>query len=260
MRTRRISLFAFVVLLLAPLPGAADASAQATPVAVTCAATPLAAEPTAFPLTITDDAGRQVTIERSPTRIVSIAPSNTEMLFALGLDERIAGVDSYSTYPPEAGAKTPGRQLPRARPGARRRRRAGSDSGDGSACGNSSAGARGAGTADRRDRAYEPGRGLLRHAAGRHDHRRVDASAARGLRAPGAGRRGDGCRRRCTAATGLLRAESRSLYRRSGLLCRRPDRPRRRSERGRGRGGNVAANERRSGRHCGSGGHSPGGS
>ncbi|MDF3018322.1 MAG: periplasmic binding protein [Thermomicrobiales bacterium] len=105
MRTRRISLFAFVVLLLATLPGAADASAQATPIAVTCVATPLATEPTAFPLTITDDAGRQVTIERSPTRIVSIAPSNTEMLFALGLDERIAGVDSYSTYPPEATQK-----------------------------------------------------------------------------------------------------------------------------------------------------------
>jgi iron complex transport system substrate-binding protein len=105
MRTRRISLFAFVVLLLAPLPGAADASAQATPIAVTCVATPLAAEPAAFPLTITDDAGRQVTIERSPTRIVSIAPSNTEMLFALGLEERIAGVDSYSTYPPEAALK-----------------------------------------------------------------------------------------------------------------------------------------------------------
>jgi iron complex transport system substrate-binding protein len=104
-RTRRISLFAFVVLLLAPLLGATDASAQATPGAVTCAATPLAAEPRAFPLTITDDAGRQVTIERSPTRIVSIAPSNTEMLFALGLEERIAGVDSYSTYPPEAALK-----------------------------------------------------------------------------------------------------------------------------------------------------------
>ena len=83
----------------------ANASAQAIPVAVTCAATPLAAETTAFPLSITDDAGRQVTIERSPTRIVSIAPSNTEMLFALGLDERIVGVDSYSTYPPEAGQK-----------------------------------------------------------------------------------------------------------------------------------------------------------
>ncbi len=105
MRTGGVSLFAFVVLLLAPLLGAADASAQASPVGVTCAATPLAASPTAFPLTITDDAGREVTIEQSPTRIVSIAPSNTEMLFALGLDDRIVGVDSFSTYPPEARQK-----------------------------------------------------------------------------------------------------------------------------------------------------------
>src|SRR5215210_6738289 len=85
--------------------GAADASAQASPVAVTCAATPLAAEPTVFSQVITDDAGRKVTIERSPTRIVSIAPSNTEMLFALGLEERIVGIDSYSTDPPEAAQK-----------------------------------------------------------------------------------------------------------------------------------------------------------
>ena len=105
MRTRVVSLFSIVVFLLAPLLGAADASAQAPPVAVTCAATPLAANVTAFPLVITDDAGRQVTIERSPTRIVSIAPSNTELLFALGLDDRIVGVDSYSTYPPEAEHK-----------------------------------------------------------------------------------------------------------------------------------------------------------
>src|SRR5215212_6799740 len=105
MRTRRISLFAIATLLLIPLLSVANASAQATPVAVTCGATPVAAVATAFPLVVTDDAGREVRIERSPTRIVSIAPSNTEMLFALGLNERIAGVDSYSTYPPEAGQK-----------------------------------------------------------------------------------------------------------------------------------------------------------
>src|SRR5215213_7262341 len=104
-RTARVSLFAFLVVLLVPMLGAADTSAQASPVAVTCAATPLAAEPTVFSQVITDDAGRKVTIERSPTRIVSIAPSNTEMLFALGLDERIVGVDSYSNYPPEAAQK-----------------------------------------------------------------------------------------------------------------------------------------------------------
>jgi hypothetical protein len=137
MRTGGVSLFAFVVLLLAPLLGATDASAQATPGAVTCAATPLAAEPTAFPLTITDDAGRQVTIERSPTRIVSIAPSNTEMLFALGLEERWCRLVFHLS--PGGRAKTSSWQLPRARSRARSRGRAGSRPGDGSASGNCSA-------------------------------------------------------------------------------------------------------------------------
>jgi iron complex transport system substrate-binding protein len=36
-----------------------------------------------------------------PERIVSLCPSNTEILFALGLGERVVGVDSHSDYPPE---------------------------------------------------------------------------------------------------------------------------------------------------------------
>lgn len=36
-----------------------------------------------------------------PERIVSLCPSNTEILFALGLEERVVGVDSHSDYPPE---------------------------------------------------------------------------------------------------------------------------------------------------------------
>ncbi|HZX15033.1 MAG TPA: cobalamin-binding protein [Thermodesulfobacteriota bacterium] len=36
-----------------------------------------------------------------PERIVSLCPSNTEILFALGLDEQIVGVDSHSDYPPK---------------------------------------------------------------------------------------------------------------------------------------------------------------
>jgi len=45
-----------------------------------------------------------------PKRIVSLCPSNTEILFALGAGERVVGVDSYSDYPPEA------RGLPRVGP------------------------------------------------------------------------------------------------------------------------------------------------
>ena len=58
------------------------------------------------PITITDQAGRQVTLKTTaPQRIVSLAPSNTEILFALGLEDRIFGVTDYCDYPPEAREK-----------------------------------------------------------------------------------------------------------------------------------------------------------
>lgn len=56
---------------------------------------------TSYPYTLTDDAGRQVTLERRPERIVSLAPSNTEILFAIGAGDRVVGVDSFSDYPAE---------------------------------------------------------------------------------------------------------------------------------------------------------------
>lgn len=56
-------------------------------------------------LTIVDDMGRTVIIEKTPKRIVSLAPSNTEALFALGLGSKIVGVDDYSDYPAEAKNK-----------------------------------------------------------------------------------------------------------------------------------------------------------
>lgn len=58
------------------------------------------------PMTITDQLGRQVTITSpAPQRIVSLAPSNTEILFALGLEDRLFGVTDYCNYPPEAEEK-----------------------------------------------------------------------------------------------------------------------------------------------------------
>ena len=55
--------------------------------------------------TISDDAGRQVQIKGQPKRIVSMAPSNAEILFALGLGDRVVGVSNYDDYPPEATTK-----------------------------------------------------------------------------------------------------------------------------------------------------------
>ena len=60
---------------------------------------------TTYPITLTDDLGREVTIEALPERIISLAPSNTEILFALGLGNRVVGVTDFCDYPPEALAK-----------------------------------------------------------------------------------------------------------------------------------------------------------
>jgi iron complex transport system substrate-binding protein len=59
----------------------------------------------AAPGNITDDLGRNVQIESIPDRIVSLAPSNTEILFALGLGDKIVGVTDYCNYPDEAKEK-----------------------------------------------------------------------------------------------------------------------------------------------------------
>ena len=55
--------------------------------------------------TFVDDAGRKLYLAKVPNRVVSLAPSITEMLFALGLDEQIVGVTDFCNYPPAALAK-----------------------------------------------------------------------------------------------------------------------------------------------------------
>ena len=53
-----------------------------------------------------DDIGRTVQINEIPQRIISLSPSNTEMVYALGLQDKLVGVTSYDNYPPEAKNKT----------------------------------------------------------------------------------------------------------------------------------------------------------
>jgi iron complex transport system substrate-binding protein len=71
---------------------------------VSCSSEPETTTPSAN--TITDQVGRTVTLETTdPQRIVSLAPANTEILFALGLGDKVVGVTDYSDYPPEATLK-----------------------------------------------------------------------------------------------------------------------------------------------------------
>jgi len=70
---------------------------------VACAPPPK--EVTSHLIEITDQLGRVVKLDRIPQRIVSLAPSNTEILFALGLGDRVVGVTRYCNYPEEAKEK-----------------------------------------------------------------------------------------------------------------------------------------------------------
>ena len=56
------------------------------------------------PIAVRDDAGRQVTLARPARRIVSLAPSSTELLFALAAGDRVIGRTTWCRFPPEAEA------------------------------------------------------------------------------------------------------------------------------------------------------------
>ncbi|WP_455662281.1 ABC transporter substrate-binding protein [Pradoshia sp.] len=60
----------------------------------------------AFPVTVTDGTGEEITIEDKPERIVSLLPSNTETAYALGLEDEIVGVSDYDNYPESVSEKT----------------------------------------------------------------------------------------------------------------------------------------------------------
>lgn len=59
---------------------------------------------TAFPITLTDVVDQEITLEEEPKKIVSMVPSNTEILFGLDLGEKVVGVSDFDNYPEEAAS------------------------------------------------------------------------------------------------------------------------------------------------------------
>lgn len=52
--------------------------------------------------TVTDQLGRQVRVPDNPQRVISLAPSITEIIFGIEQSHRLKGVTTYSDFPPEA--------------------------------------------------------------------------------------------------------------------------------------------------------------
>jgi len=103
-RTACVVLTATLLAALAAiaLTGCATSSAPSSSTPAASSANAAAA----FPVTITDNSSRSVTVKTEPARIVSLAPANTEILFALGLGDKVVGVTSYDDYPSQVASIT----------------------------------------------------------------------------------------------------------------------------------------------------------
>jgi iron complex transport system substrate-binding protein len=94
---------AIAALLAACAPAASPSIVPSrAPVASASIAPASPSAASAFPLTLTDDEGTSVAIPAEPQRLVSLTPGTTEILFALGIGERVLATDSASDYPAAA--------------------------------------------------------------------------------------------------------------------------------------------------------------
>jgi len=113
-RPTRAALISILIASMLAIGACSTAGSSATPTIppnatgsiqpVATATPPPSAAPT-FPITLTDDEGTAVELKAEPQKIVSLTPSTTETLFALGVGDRVVGkVEDFSLYPPEAAS------------------------------------------------------------------------------------------------------------------------------------------------------------
>lgn len=87
-------------------PVAGDSAPAEPPSEQPKAEEPVPEEPegTTYPLTVKDASGTDITFEKAPKKIISIAPSETEVLFAIGAGANVIAVDDWSDYPSDTAA------------------------------------------------------------------------------------------------------------------------------------------------------------
>lgn len=96
MRVARVfAAFAPLLLILA------SCAAPQVGVSASASATPA---PSQYPLAIADDQGHNLTFPVAPSRVVSLAASATEIVFALGAGDRLVAVDDFSDFPSAAAS------------------------------------------------------------------------------------------------------------------------------------------------------------
>ena len=98
-RLRLPSTIAFLAALLLASCAPAGSSIPSEAILPSASSAPTVPAHSVYPLTLTDDAGREVTISLAPTRIVSLVPSNTEIVCALDACDDLVGITDFDDYP-----------------------------------------------------------------------------------------------------------------------------------------------------------------
>jgi iron complex transport system substrate-binding protein len=113
MKSAMAVMLVLMLALIAACGGKAEVSPSPSPssaVEQTASAEPTetpeapAAAQTEYPLTITDETGTELTFEKAPAAVVTLVPSETETIFAIGGGSTVVGVDQWSNYPEEANS------------------------------------------------------------------------------------------------------------------------------------------------------------
>ena len=102
---RKTFILTLLIALLAACAPAAQPTPTAAPVSTEISVTDVVpTEAVAEGLSFTDGLGREVTLAAPAQRVVSLAPSNTEILFAVGAGDQVIGRDEFSDYPADVAA------------------------------------------------------------------------------------------------------------------------------------------------------------